>query len=112
PLQEGILFHHLLTERRGDTYVVRTLLSVSSQRRMEELTVALQRVIDRHDILRTAVLWEQLPRAVQVVCRRATLPVEWVVLDPNRDTETQLQEWIEPERQTMDVRWAPLIRLK
>jgi len=31
PAQEGILFHHLLDRQRGDTYIVSTLLSVSSE---------------------------------------------------------------------------------
>jgi amino acid adenylation domain-containing protein len=80
PLQEGILFHHLLDEQDGDTYVVVMLLSVCSRQRLEELIAALQGVIDRHDILHTAVLWEQLPRPVQVVYRQAELPVELITL--------------------------------
>ena len=71
--------------REGDTYVVPLLLSVSSRQRLDELIAALQAVIDRHDVLRTAVLWEQLPRPVQVVYRQATLPVEEIALDPDRD---------------------------
>ena len=51
----------------------------------------MQAVIDRHDVLRTAVLWEQLPRPVQVVYRQATLPVEEVTLDPQRDALEQVQ---------------------
>ena len=65
PLQEGILFHYLLDEYSGgDVYSRPMLLSVSSRERLNELVVALQAVIDRHDVLRTAVLWEQLPRPV------------------------------------------------
>ena len=56
-------------------------------------------MIDRHDILRTAVLWEQLPQPVQVVYRQASLPVEEIVLDPERDAMEQLQERMRAERQ-------------
>jgi hypothetical protein len=66
PLQEGILFHHLMSGRGGDTYVVPTILKVETRQRLDEFVTALQFVIDRHDVLRTAVFWEQLPRPVQV----------------------------------------------
>lgn len=113
PLQEGILFHHrLLTERGGDTYVVVRVLSVPSRERLDELIAALQAVIDHHDILRTAVLWEQLPQPVQVVYRHATLIVEDGALDQDRSPADQIDEWIRPERQRLDPRRAPLIRLQ
>lgn len=112
PLQEGILFHHLLNEQKGDVYVVMTLLSVSSRERLDELITALQSVIDRHDVLRTAVLWEQLPRPVQVVHRNVALPVKEVELDPDRDPVEQVKGWLTPERQRLDLRHAPLMRLQ
>src|SRR6185503_1870113 len=58
PLQQGILFHHLLDEQGGDTYVLVLALSVTSRERLDELIGALQGVIDRYDVLRTAMLWE------------------------------------------------------
>ena len=70
PLQAGILFHHLLSEQ-GDTYITPVLLSVASREHLTALISALQGVIDRHDILRTAVLWKDLAVPVQVVYRRA-----------------------------------------
>ncbi|MDB6015101.1 MAG: amino acid adenylation protein, partial [Gammaproteobacteria bacterium] len=112
PLQEGILFHHLLDEQGPDIYVLPTLLSVSSRERVEELIAAIQAVIDRHDVLRTAVLWEQLPRPVQVVHRQAVLSVEQFVLDRNRDPVEQVKEWLRPEWQQLDLRHAPLMRLQ
>jgi amino acid adenylation domain-containing protein/FkbH-like protein/thioester reductase-like protein len=111
-LQEGLLFHHLLNERSYDVYVVPTLLSVSSRERLQELIVALQALVDRHDVFRTAVLWEQLPRPVQVVYRRAILRVDEVVLDPDRDPGEQAGEWIKAEQQILDLRYAPLLQLQ
>jgi len=111
PLQEGILFHHLLDESRADTYVVVIQLSVQSRQRLDELIAALQAVIDRHDILRTAVMWEQLPQAVQVVHRRAPLLVEQIELDDDSDPAQQIAAWLEPQRKRIDLRTAPLIQM-
>ena len=60
PLQEGILFHHLMSGR-GDTYLTTVVQSFDSREYLNRYLSALQAVIDRHDILRTAVLWECLP---------------------------------------------------
>jgi len=112
PLQEGILFHHILDAQRGDTYVLTSLLKVSTRDRLEELVAALQAVIDRHDILRSAVLWQQLPKPVQVVCRQATLPIEESALERGQDPIEQVKEWLRPDRQRLDLSEAPLIRLR
>ena len=111
PLQEGILFHHLLNPEGGDTYVLAAVLSVPSRERVEALIAAFQAVVDRHEILRTAVLWEELPQAVQVVYRQARLPVQEVTLDAGREGLEQVRAWIEPARQRLDLRHAPLMRL-
>jgi amino acid adenylation domain-containing protein len=112
PLQEGILFHHQLNEHQGDVYARPILLSVTAHRNLERLIDALQAVIDRHDILRTAVLWEQLPRPVQVVYRRAMLPVERIALASGQDALQQLQDRMSPEWSRLDLRRAPLMRLE
>jgi amino acid adenylation domain-containing protein/FkbH-like protein/thioester reductase-like protein len=112
PLQEGILFHHLLDEDKGDTYVLPMVLSVRSGQRLQELIAALQAVINRHDVLRTAVLWEDLPQPVQVVYRHVTLPVAEIALDHERDATEQIREWIKPEGQRLDLRKAPPIQMR
>jgi amino acid adenylation domain-containing protein/thioester reductase-like protein len=112
PIQEGILFHHLLEEDHRNTYVLPTLLCLSSRVILELFIEALQSVVNRHDILRTAVLWEGLPRSVQVVYREARVPVEQIVLDPERDVLQQFEQRMRPERQRMGLQCAPLIRLQ
>lgn len=112
PLQEGILFHHLMDQDGGDAYVLPIVFSVDSRARVDALIAALQALIDRHDVLRTAVLWEGLPQPVQVVYRRADLPVAEVTLDDAGDTSQRIKEWISPERQRLDIRQAPFMRLQ
>src|SRR6266480_2871514 len=70
PLQESFLFHHLL-ERKGDVYLAPTFFAFATRAHLNRYVEALQRVIDRNDILRTAVVWEGLPEPVQVVWRRS-----------------------------------------
>ncbi len=111
PLQEGMLFHHLLGENSGDPYVLPTLLTAASRARLDQFIKSLQAVIDRHDVLRTAIFWEHLPCPVQVVYRKATLPVIEQSLASNRSVMEQLDEWMRPEHQRLNLRHAPLIRV-
>jgi amino acid adenylation domain-containing protein len=75
PLQEGFLFHHLIQEE-GDPYVSRMVLSFDTPERLDVFVNALQKVVNRHDALRTAFRWQGLDRPVQVVQRYAPLTVK------------------------------------
>ncbi|MBK9394963.1 MAG: amino acid adenylation domain-containing protein [Uliginosibacterium sp.] len=111
PLQEGILFHYLMSSE-GDPYLLRALLGFDTKARVDAYVQALQAVVDRHDILRTAVLWEGLPEPVQVVWRHARLRVEEVNLDiAGGDAVQQLAARYDPRRYRLDVREAPLLRV-
>ncbi|WP_168380984.1 condensation domain-containing protein, partial [Modicisalibacter radicis] len=111
PLQEGILFHHQL-QQQGDAYVLPRLLGFDSRERLERFIADFNRLIARHDILRTAVLWERLREPVQVVCRHAVLSLEWldVAMDASRNVAEQLSAHVDPRYQRIDVRRAPLMR--
>ncbi|MBV8769321.1 MAG: amino acid adenylation domain-containing protein, partial [Hyphomicrobiales bacterium] len=111
PLQEGILFQHLMTAE-GDPYLLPLLLSFDSRQRLDGYVQALEAVIARHDILRTAVVWEGLRQPVQVVWRRAPLLVEELALEraPGGDVAGQLRAHAGARQYRMDVRQAPLLR--
>ena len=111
PLQEGILFHHML-ESEGDVYLAATLLAIDRRERLDRYTEALQAVIRRHDILRTSVVWDGLSEPVQVVWREAQLSIEQVVLDPaDGDIATQLNARFDPRHYRLDIRQAPMMQL-
>ncbi|MGY2438174.1 amino acid adenylation domain-containing protein [Pseudomonas sp. SDO52101_S400] len=111
PLQEGILYHHI-TAAQGDPYLLQSQLAFDSVERVEAYAAALRQVMARHDILRTAVVWEGLTTPVQVVWREAELPAQEVTLDPaGGDVLAQLHERFDARRYRIDVSQAPLIRL-
>ncbi|MCP2012833.1 non-ribosomal peptide synthetase, partial [Duganella violaceipulchra] len=110
PLQEGILFHHMM-QGEGDAYLLPTLIEFDTRARLDGFLATLQVVIDRHDILRTAMLWDGLAEPVQVVWRRAPLSVEEVVFDAaNGDIAEQLGAAYDPRHYRVDVQVAPLLR--
>ncbi|MEE4149196.1 syringopeptin non-ribosomal peptide synthetase SypC, partial [Pseudomonas viridiflava] len=111
PLQEGILYHHLAATE-GDPYLQYALFGFDSLERLHSFAQALQGVISRHDILRTAVLWERLDAPVQVVWRDATLGLDEHVLDPvDGDIAEQLLERLAPRHTRLDIRQAPMLRI-
>jgi amino acid adenylation domain-containing protein len=111
PLQEGFLFHHLMGDE-GDTYLLVDQLGFDSRERLERYLDAVRSVVARHDILRTAVLWEGLSEPVQVVLRQVELPVTEIELDPaDGDVQAQLYARFDPRRHRVDIRKAPPLRL-
>ncbi|MEU4411537.1 amino acid adenylation domain-containing protein, partial [Streptosporangium sp. NPDC023963] len=107
PLQEGILFHHLMD---GEVYILPTVLGFDTRTQLENFLAALRKVVDRHDLLRTAVFWEGLSRPVQVVLRSAEVPVTEVVLDDSEDLDP-ISGLLAACPTSMDVTGAPLVRV-
>ncbi|MGQ6623678.1 amino acid adenylation domain-containing protein [Serratia sp. IR-2025] len=109
PLQEGILFHHLLAEQ-GDPYQLSAVLRFDSRARLDAWLAAMQQVIDRHDILRTAFITQGVSSPVQVVWRKAELSLQELRLDPAQgDIGSRLTALFDPRRVRPDLTRAPLL---
>ncbi|RON69757.1 non-ribosomal peptide synthetase [Pseudomonas fluorescens] len=111
PLQEGILYHHL-SAGQGDPYLLQSRLAFDNLERLHTFAAYLQQVIARHDILRTALVWEGLPSPQQVVWREAQMVVQHVPLEAqNGDILEQLHARFDARHYCLDLSQAPLIRL-
>ncbi|USP13463.1 non-ribosomal peptide synthetase [Vibrio gazogenes] len=119
PLQEGILFHHVL-EQQGDPYVTRVVQSFKHEADIDTFISALQYVVQRHDILRTAVVWDGLDTPVQVVWREAPVILHTLQATQlqNADSDDdglvervadRLCHHFDPAHTRMDIQRAPMI---
>ncbi|MCT8343371.1 amino acid adenylation domain-containing protein [Photorhabdus kleinii] len=109
PLQDGILFHHLL-EQEGDPYLLLYPVVFANRSLLDRYLAAVQQAIDRHDILRTAFIWQGLSAPAQVVWRRAQLPVTELTLDPaDGPVIDQLTRRFDPGQYRLDLSQAPLL---
>ncbi len=110
PLQDGILFHHLLATE-GDPYLLITKLAFSERKQLDLYLEAVQLVVNRHDILRTAFLWEGLSTPAQVVLRQASLSITELTLNQeDGPVLEQLSKRFDPGQYRLDLTQAPLLQ--
>src|SRR5215211_2849855 len=113
PAQQGMLFHSLYAPESG-VYVFQVITTLQGDVDLAAFLTAWQEILDRHAILRTAFVWENLDSPLQVVCRRATLPVtehDWRDVS-RREQHERMQAFLRADRrQAFDLAKAPLMRL-
>ncbi|SLM64223.1 MULTISPECIES: non-ribosomal peptide synthetase [Dickeya] len=111
PLQEGILFHHLFDDGH-DPYLQHGHLSFAHRPMLDRYLEALQCVIARHDILRTAFIWQGVETPVQVVLREARLHVtELNVAASNVPVAEQITAYCEAQGKRIDLTRPPLLHM-
>ena len=113
PLQQGLLFHTLLAPRSG-VYFVQVCADLNGTLNVEALEQAWIRVVERHAVLRTFFIWEDVSKPVQVVQKTVTLPIE--VLDwrelGDEEKQQRLANYLRIDRkQGFELARAPLMRL-
>jgi amino acid adenylation domain-containing protein len=113
PLQQGMLFHSLLTPDAG-TYINQCSCRLDGDLDPEAFRQTWQGVVDRHAILRSAFFWEGLDEPMQAVRQQVTVP--WEELDwrgvPPAEREERLQAMRVEHRHTpFPLAKAPLMRL-
>ncbi len=113
PMQQGMLFHSIYSPDSG-TYFEQSLFTIIGNLHVSAFEDAWQRVMDRHSILRTSFLWEDLASPVQVVHRDVGLKIskhDWRNLSAG-EREHKIQSFITTDRgQDFVLSSAPLMRL-
>ena len=67
PVQEGMLFHSITGDASSGTYVDQVAFTISGRFDQQRLSESVQRVFGRHDVLRTAFIWDGVDQPLQVV---------------------------------------------
>ncbi|KAG0006016.1 hypothetical protein BGZ79_010664 [Entomortierella chlamydospora] len=94
----------------GDPYLVFTQMSFDSKDILDRYLEAVQKVVDRHDILRTAIMWDNLSVPAQVVLRHAPMSVTELSLNhANGPIVEQMAKTFDPSIYRIDLTQAPLI---
>ena len=105
-----MLFHHLMADPdAADVYLRPFVLGFDSRARLNGFLAALQYVVDRNDIYRTALVWKGLPEPMQVVWRKAALPVTEVTLEAHG--RAAVGELLALAGSWMDLGRPPLLRV-
>lgn len=113
PLQQGMLFHTLLTPGSG-TYFEQAVFPLNGPLDVNSFELAWQTVLDRHTILRTSFHWNKVVKPLQVVHRKVRLPVEYLDWSdlPEDETEQRLETFLKQDRERgFELSEAPLLRM-
>ncbi|KAF9555124.1 hypothetical protein EC968_009116, partial [Mortierella alpina] len=110
PLQDGILFHHMMATE-GDPYLLIAGYAFRNRALLDRYLDAVQQIVDRHDILRTAVVSRNITVPAQVVLRKAPLSITELKLDPSDGSiVSQLMQLYDARKYRIELHDAPLTR--
>ncbi|MGW3961739.1 non-ribosomal peptide synthase/polyketide synthase [Amycolatopsis sp. NPDC005003] len=120
PLQAGMLFHtlldpvHTLLDPAAGAYVDQARMLLDGVRDPAAFALAWQQVADRTPVLRTRLVWDGVEEPLQVVQRRAALPItqhDWREL-PEAERNARLERLsAEDAAAGVGLTTAPLTRL-
>ncbi|MEM9136704.1 MAG: amino acid adenylation domain-containing protein [Cyanobacteria bacterium P01_F01_bin.42] len=113
PMQQGILFHTLLSPAAG-VYVPQVTFTLMGELDRDRLKHSWEQALSDCSVLRTSFHWEKRDQPFQVVRKEASLP--WVEQDWRALSESELSKKLElfldcDRTQPFDLKSPPLIRL-
>ncbi|MDF1845047.1 MAG: amino acid adenylation domain-containing protein [Rubripirellula sp.] len=94
PLQEGILYESL-ANLKSNAYSEQVTCSLVGRLDSQAFKSAWQEVVNRHAILRTSFVWEEVKEPLQVVHRHAQMQVLYEDMrdTPSRERDAKVEAW-------------------
>ncbi|MFG1880277.1 condensation domain-containing protein, partial [Sphaerisporangium sp. NPDC049003] len=115
PMQFGMLFHSIRDDHGFNPYQVQMIEKIVGPLDDERFLDAWQHVVDRHSILRSAFVWQDVSTPVQVVQRTAVLPretLDWRDCGP-AEQDARLKRLADDDwNQGFDLSRPPLLRVR
>ncbi len=113
PMQEGILFHSLMTPDSG-MYFEQFSCKIHGNLDVELFQSAWEQIINRHPALRILVTWKKRKQPLQIVRRQVEVP--WMIADwreiPVEEHESKFNAFLDIDREKgFNLSEPPLIRL-
>ncbi|WP_143192214.1 non-ribosomal peptide synthetase, partial [Paenibacillus helianthi] len=99
PLQEGMLFHHVMN--KGDLqYFVQTSFEVRGNLDIGLLEQSYQELINRHDVLRSIFIFENIRRSLQVVIEqwKFIIDVQKIANKSDAEQEEVMSRYMEEDK--------------
>ncbi len=113
PMQQGMLFHTLM-DAEGGAYFEQTTFKIRGNFKEEVFLQAVEKIIQRHGILRTGFVYKKLEQQLQVVHKSVELPVQkfdWRDLSTEEREEKFKAFLIQDKKTGFNLSKAPLIRV-
>ncbi|BBP64618.1 hypothetical protein PHLH5_21590 [Pseudomonas sp. Cab53] len=111
PTQHGLLFHSVF-EPDSRVYYQQLTLEMNGPLQLGAFRGAWQALMQRHAVLRSAFLWEELDDAYQVVQQDVDLPLTELDWQGRADTQAALEQLgLEQRARPLELNESPLMRV-
>jgi len=112
PMQQGMLFHSIYAPET-EVYSEQLDCQLNGRLNIEAFQKAWQEVLNRHDILRSAFVWEDVDEPLQIVHQQLEIPFK--VLDWSNKSEKEkklINDFVDEQRKEgFELNDAPLISI-
>ncbi|MFD3262321.1 condensation domain-containing protein, partial [Paenibacillus lentus] len=100
PMQSGMLFHSIV-DRDSHAYFEQMILKLQGELDLDKFTQSFQKLIERHDILRTIFVYEKVKKPLQIVLkeRKAQVYFETLVSLHPQERTAKVERFIREDKE-------------